>query len=185
VGYVVTFRQTDPLFTVDLSNPADPKVMSALHLPGFSSYLHPWGDGRLLGLGFQGDQNGLIGGLKLSVFDVSNPYAVVESQELAINYDMSYAQWDHHAILADEASGLVAFAVATGHEVPGQYYFTTDYLVYRDNGAFELAATLPLAQDSYVTRGMLIDDVLYVYDGTDVQAFDTQTFDALARVSLK
>ena len=68
-GYMVTFRQTDPLYTLDLADPAAPKVVGELKIPGFSTYLHPFGDGYLLAIGQNTDQ----GGADISLFDVRNP----------------------------------------------------------------------------------------------------------------
>jgi hypothetical protein len=71
VGYVVTFRQTDPLFTIDLSDPAAPGLRGELVMPGYSAYLHPIADGYLLGVGQKGDENGTLGlGMQMSIFDV-------------------------------------------------------------------------------------------------------------------
>lgn len=75
VAYVVTFLQIDPLLALDLSNPTEPKVMSALKIPGFSTYLRPWAEGRLLGLGVDASENGQLLGMKLSMFDTSDPPA--------------------------------------------------------------------------------------------------------------
>jgi hypothetical protein len=73
LGYVVTFRQTDPLYVVDLSRPKSPTVAGELKLPGYSAYLHPIGDGLLLGLGQNADADGRQLGLQLSLFDVTDP----------------------------------------------------------------------------------------------------------------
>lgn len=111
-GYVVTFRNMDPLFVLDLSNPSNPKVTGELKIPGFSNYLHPVGDGLLLGLGVETnevyikDENGKeivtgfqTGGLKLSLFDVSDPYNPLEIDTLVIGKQGSYseAQYNHKA----------------------------------------------------------------------------------------
>lgn len=92
-AYVVTFMQTDPLFVVDLSNPAAPAVTGEVKLPGFSSYLHPAGEGLLLGLGYGGTEDGLDGSMKISLFDVSDPAKPKEvnslsfaDKELNVNY---------------------------------------------------------------------------------------------------
>ena len=72
-GYFVTFKQVDPLFSVDLSNPADPEIIGELKIPGFSEYLHPYGDGLLLGIGMDVDEEGVTTeGVKVSMFDVSD-----------------------------------------------------------------------------------------------------------------
>lgn len=76
VGYVVTFRQTDPLYVIDLSDPRAPEAKGELKIPGYSGYLHPAGDGRLLGVGQDADpETGAVHGLQLSLFDVSDPAA--------------------------------------------------------------------------------------------------------------
>jgi beta propeller domain-containing protein len=73
VGYVVTFRQVDPLYTVDLSDPENPRVRGELKIPGFSSYLHPIGDGFVIGVGSDADeQSGRTTGSKVSLFDVND-----------------------------------------------------------------------------------------------------------------
>ena len=78
-GYFVTFRQIDPLFSVDLSDPENPKVIGELKIPGFSEYLHPYGDGRLLGIGMAVDEEAITtDGVKLSMVDISDPTDVQE-----------------------------------------------------------------------------------------------------------
>lgn len=106
-GYVVTFERTDPLFTIDLSDPTDPKVVGELHMPGFSAYLHPVGDGYLLGVGMQGLETGELTGLKVNIFDVrdmSDPKIAAEhdlspnwGDETGWSWSWSEALWDHHA----------------------------------------------------------------------------------------
>ena len=72
-GYVVTFRQTDPLYVVDLSDPKSPSAAGELHLPGFSSYLHPVGDGLVVGIGRAGTEDGRLQGAQAQLFDVADP----------------------------------------------------------------------------------------------------------------
>ena len=78
-GYFVTFRQTDPLFAVDLKDPKNPKILSELKISGFSEYLHFYGEDRMLGIGMEADEEtGRTEGMKLSMFDISNPADVTE-----------------------------------------------------------------------------------------------------------
>lgn len=72
-AYIVTFRQTDPLFIINLSDPKNPVIESELKLPGFSSYLHPIGEGMLIGIGNDGDENNANGNMKVSLFSVADP----------------------------------------------------------------------------------------------------------------
>ncbi len=74
-GYVVTFRQADPLYVLDLSIPADPRAVGVLEVPGFSDYLYPLANGLLLGVGKDASAQGFVQGVKLGLFDVSNPAA--------------------------------------------------------------------------------------------------------------
>ncbi len=81
-AYVVTFRQTDPLFVMDLTDPTNPVIAGELKLPGFSAYLHPIGNDLLIGIGYGGTESGLDGSAKISLFDVSDPMNPVETDSL-------------------------------------------------------------------------------------------------------
>lgn len=101
-GYVVTFRQVDPLFTLDLADPAHPAVVGELEVTGFSSYLHPIGEDWLLAVGMEADDEGRVLGLAVSLFDVSDPAHprlahrhLIEGDEGAWSWSEALA--DHHA----------------------------------------------------------------------------------------
>ncbi len=99
VGYVVTFRQVDPFYTLDLADPENPKVVGELKIPGFSSYLHPIGDGKVLGVGSAGTDDGIITGSKVSIFDVSD---LSDPQEVAVweaPGGWNDVGWDHRSFL--------------------------------------------------------------------------------------
>jgi hypothetical protein len=110
-GYVVTFRQTDPLYVLDLRNPAAPAVTGELKIPGYSAYLHPMGDGLLLGVGQDADEAGRVKGLQVSVFDVSDPADPQRIQNYVIENGGSEAEWDHHAFLYWAARDLLVLPV--------------------------------------------------------------------------
>jgi uncharacterized secreted protein with C-terminal beta-propeller domain len=106
-GFVVTFRQTDPLFTLDLSDPTDPKQVGELVMPGYSAYLHPIDEGHLLAVGMAGLETGELTGLAVNIFDVTdmaNP-TLLHSYDLTADaagqngwsWSYSEALWDHHA----------------------------------------------------------------------------------------
>lgn len=98
IGYVVTFRRTDPLYVLDLRNPTAPRLVGELKIPGYSSYLQPIGPGRLLGIGQDADANGRINGTQLSLFDVSDPSNPKPLSTLKVG-GQSNAEYDHHAFL--------------------------------------------------------------------------------------
>jgi hypothetical protein len=98
IGYVVTFRRTDPLYVLDLRNPTAPRLIGELKIPGYSSYLQPIGPGRLLGIGQDADANGRVNGTQLSLFDVSDPTNPRQLSTLKVG-GQSNAEYDHHAFL--------------------------------------------------------------------------------------
>jgi hypothetical protein len=105
-AYVVTFRQTDPLYVIDLSDPTSPRVTGELKIPGYSAYLHPVGDGLLLGVGQDADLSGRILGTQLSLFDVSDPGNPQQLSTLPIG-GSSEAEWDHKAFLYWPEDGTI------------------------------------------------------------------------------
>ena len=98
-AYVVTFRQVDPLYVVDLADPTAPAVLGELKIPGYSAYLHPVGDGLLVGVGRDADEDGRIVGFKVSLFDVSDPAAPAEVDTWTLANAQSGVEWDHRVFL--------------------------------------------------------------------------------------
>jgi len=106
-GYVVTFRRTDPLYTLDLSDPTAPKVRGELKILGYSAYLHPVGDDRLLGVGQDATERGQATGAQLSLFDVSDAAAPKRVAQAALGSGTStQAELDAHAFLFWEPTRL-------------------------------------------------------------------------------
>jgi uncharacterized secreted protein with C-terminal beta-propeller domain len=172
VAYFVTFRQVDPLFSVDVSDPKNPKIVGELKIPGFSEYLHPYSDGLLFGLGSDADENtGRVGNLKISMFDNSDPTNVKETDKLIID-DLYYsgASDNHKAILVDARKQLIAF--------PADQY----YVIYRydvENGfvqeakiALENAGADGYYYGSAGLRGIFIGDVFYVITPNSINSYD-------------
>jgi Beta propeller domain len=98
LGYVVTFRQTDPLYVLDLRDPRAPKIAGELKIPGYSAYLHPMAPGYLIGVGQDATDAGRRLGTMLQVFDVRDPYNPQQVSKLRIGGN-SEAEYDHHAFL--------------------------------------------------------------------------------------
>ena len=104
----MTFRQVDPLYTVDLSDPAAPKVVGQLDLPGYSAYLHPISDTLLLGIGQNVDAaTNEPTGTQVSLFDVSDPAHPRRIAEAKLGQGWSAAESDHHAFLYWPPTSLV------------------------------------------------------------------------------
>ena len=113
VGYVVTFERTDPLFTLDLSDPGSPRVVGELEIPGYSAYLHPISDELLLGIGQAGTEAGVLTGTQVSLFDVSDPASPQRIQQYEVDAASSEAEYDHRAFLwwGDEDLAVIPLSV--------------------------------------------------------------------------
>lgn len=98
-AYVVTFRRTDPLYVVDLSDPTDLVTQGELKITGYSAYLHPVGSDLLLGVGQEATERGVTTGVKLSLFDVSDPTDPQVLDDLVLEGGSSDVEWDHRAFL--------------------------------------------------------------------------------------
>lgn len=135
-AYFVTFRQTDPLFSVDVSDPANPVLLGELKIPGFSEYLHPYGEGRLLGIGYEADENGRRTGIKLTMFDTSDPENVKELHtEVVSNFgenDYYYTQalYNHRAVLVDTQKNLIGFNLVRDYSMGSKWSEENGYVVY-------------------------------------------------------
>ena len=114
-GYVVTFEQTDPLFTFDLSDPKAPKLEGELKINGFSSYIHPMGEDHLLTIGQDADDEGRVSGVHLQIFDVSdmkNPRRTYQHKISTGDWSSwSEAMWDHHAFTYHAQKEILAIPV--------------------------------------------------------------------------
>lgn len=182
IGYFVTFRQTDPLFAVDLSDPKNPKILGQLKIPGFSEYMYPYGDGKLLGFGMEADEKtGKTSYLKLSMFNTSNPADLTEQDKTVIDpFTWSEALHNHKAMLVSTSKNLIGFPADKDR---GQCYFIYEYT---DNG-FNRKAALDLQIDwenNYYAncRGMFIGDYFYIVNGTALWCFDLNTMEQLALI---
>lgn len=96
-GFAVTFRQTDPFYVLDLSDPTAPAIAGELKIPGYSTYLHPVGEHRVLGIGRDATEDGMMLGLKLSLFDVADPADPIEISTWTLPDGQSTAEYDYHA----------------------------------------------------------------------------------------
>lgn len=192
VGYMVTFRQVDPLFSLDLSDPQSPKVMDALKIPGFSRYLHPYADGLLLGLGENSSSSGtLTDQLKLSMFDVSDPFDISEGAKLLIDATYTDALYNHKAVLIDESKNIIGFSVTTtvAHLSSEDYlsYETKAYYMiygYDEATGFQERAAIELPEAYEQARAVYIEKYLYIVNGGSLGVFALDTLEEIAWITL-
>lgn len=183
IGYFVTYRNTDPLFTVDFSDPAHPTLIGELEIPGFSDYLQFYDDTHLVGVGEErvGGNSEFVA-MKLSLYDISDPTDVKESAKLLLDGSRyAPAANNYKALLADADKHLIAFVTvdetdAQNHTQLTQRIFTVE------NGAISAQVTDPVCGDEAAVweladacRSLYIgdrlylicEDTIYVYDMTD------------------
>lgn len=185
IGYVVTFRQIDPLFAIDLSDTSSPKVLSALKIPGFSTYMQPYGDGLLFGFG---KDAGSTNGLKLSMFDVSDKTDVTEQAilKLGSEYYNSAAMNNHKAILVDAKKNLIGFPV----EQYSNNNYNCGYVFYKyDNGKFELLGNISNDENNYNyqgLRGLYIGNYVYIFSENQfITSYDLSSFSKVDSISFQ
>lgn len=111
VAAVVTFRQVDPLYLLDLSNPTNPTVSGELKLLGYSAYLHKVSEDRLLGVGMAATEEGLVTGAQVTLFDISDPSSPDVVDQLAFDNAYTPVEYDHHAFLHWPATGLTVLPI--------------------------------------------------------------------------
>lgn len=131
-GYLVTFKKVDPLFVLDLSNPAAPVVLGQLKIPGYSDYLHPYDENHIIGVGknaaeptaeeARGMNFAWYQGMKIAIFDVSDVANPKEMHKVEIGDrgTDSYALQDHKAFLFDRARNLMVLPVLLAELTPEQ-----------------------------------------------------------------
>lgn len=172
VGYFVTFKQVDPLFSVDLSDPSAPEIIGKLKIPGFSEYLHPYGDGQLLGIGMDVDEESVTtDGVKISMFDISNPADVNEEENYVLEdlygTDVGY---NYKEVFVDVEKNLFGFMA---------YGDTTKYFIFTyDENGFKEVFSRELTLYGNV-RGLYAGERFYLVNGNTVESF---TMDAFQKV---
>ncbi len=186
-AYLVTFVQTDPLFVIDLKNPQKPEILGEVKLPGFSEYLHPVGDGLLLGVGVGGTETGTDGTAKISLFDVSVPASPEELDNIILP-GASLSSEPKSFCQVDENSFLIIYdnwELLDESEENGEYkchFFSGCLMISVDDGAISCEHSYLVKGDEPVVRATFIGDKIYVlahgsagvasFDMTDEQIID-------------
>ncbi len=191
-GYVVTFRQVDPLYVVDLSDPANPEVAGELKINGYSAYLHPIGEDLLLGVGQDATDEGRTLGTQVSVFDVSDPTNPRRLSRMTFEDAYSDAEWDPRAFLwwAPEGISVLPLQRWSWDERTGKEdYFSgaavlavTPQRVKQVGEIRHPSATGEECQEcepwsAPINRSLVIDDTLFTFSETGVLASDLDTLD--------
>lgn len=180
-GYFVTYRNTDPLFSVDFTDPKNPVVLGELKVTGFSEYLHFWGKDKLLGIGYETDPDtGEQMGVKLSMFDISDPANVKECAKTVLkNVDYTPALYDYKSVLADEEENLIGFATECyGNENDGWAYSMKYLLFAYEDGEFKnlMAEALENEADSSSYRGLFAQGRFFLTNPYRIAAYERENY---------
>jgi hypothetical protein len=212
VGYIVTFRQVDPLHVIDLTDPTKPKVLGELKIPGYSAYLHPVGDGLLLGIGQdvrEPAEDGTGGqqlGTQLSLFDVSDPTSPKRVDSVRVDNSNSPIEWDHHAFTWWDPTNLAIvpvssygaepqqvepdFGTAPGVEKPmvEQLHVAIGYRIdgdkIREVGRANHAKHVDDLGFAMISRSIVIGDEIYTLSQGGIMSNDLGSFDERGWASL-
>lgn len=172
-GYFVTYRNTDPLFTVDLSDPAKPEIIGELKVTGFSEYLHFWDDTHLLGIGYESDEKtGNIENIKISMFNIENPGEVTEEAKLVLkDVDYSEALYDYKSVIISKDKNLIGLVC---EDYSGSGIKQTYQIYSYENGAFKKQAEIPGINGANYenVRGMYSGNVFYLWINDNITSYD-------------
>lgn len=176
VFFLVTFRQVDPLFAIDVSDPENPRVLGYLKIPGFSEYLHPLPEDMLLGVGREER-----GDLKISLFNVSDPTKMNEVSKIVVKRAHSPALSDHHAVTVDLDYANVYLPVTIYYTITGSPASGVAVISF-NNKALNLKAIL---EHPGATRALYIGDELYTVSANSVKVFNIKTLQPVAEIPLE
>lgn len=178
VGYVVTFRQVDPLYVVDLSRPSDPVVRGELKIRGYSAYLHPLGPDLLLGLGQDATEEGRVLGTQVSTFDVSDPRRPALLRRVTLGKAWSEAEWDHHAFLYWPKATLAVLPVQAS--VPsskgGEELLSAAVALRARRTALDVEAMITHPGSAGIRRSLVVGDVVYTLSDSGLKGSSLDTF---------
>ncbi|WP_318614909.1 beta-propeller domain-containing protein [Sporosarcina sp. YIM B06819] len=206
-AYMVTFRETDPLFVIDVAKPAAPKVLGELKIPGFSNYLHPLDDTHLIGFGYEtvaeknpngGEPRILTKGMKISLFNISD-FANPKEQDTEIiggRGTYSPIQYDHKALFQHKNRNLYGFPVMVYDEIGKK-----DYIELQSSGAlvYEITSEKGIVLkgdlltkntqgeqysdwDKQIQRMLYSKDELYTISMKEINSYSLDTFGTLGGV---
>ncbi|WP_432666294.1 beta-propeller domain-containing protein [Wukongibacter baidiensis] len=198
--YVVTFRQVDPFYVIDLQEPKTPKVLGYLKIPGYSSYLHPYDEDHIIGIGMdtiEKDGRVINGGVKLSMFDVTDYSNPIELDKIIIGGRGSYTDisHDHKSLLFSKEKNILSLPIYVSNydnntykhtfETQGAFVFSID-----EDYKFDLRGDIShLSNDDdyskYIRRILFIGDNLYTISDDKIKISDFNTLKDIKDLGLE
>lgn len=207
-GYVVTFRQVDPLFVFDLSDPYNPEITGELKVPGFSTYLHPVSKDIILGVGqdvydvYRKDSAGndtvisqQVGGIKISLFDVSDMGKPREIDNMVLgDYGYTELLYNHKAAMFKTDEGILGFCGDISGIKGKDHIFKGAFLISYDGNELteigRLAYKKPFDKDVwyedmfYGERLIYIGDIIYYLQDGLIRSYNLNDLHQLDSLNL-
>ncbi|MFH1326858.1 MAG: beta-propeller domain-containing protein [archaeon] len=201
-AYMVTFKQVDPLFVINLSDPENPEVLGQLKVTGFSSYLHPYDENHVIGIGKEATEEGRVQGVKIALFDVSDVENPIEKAKYEVQgkYSNSNALYDHKAFLFDKERNLLVLPMSYSEEWEStqgirKYEHWQGAFVFNINKEdISFRGMIDHKEDNdeegyyygpyAVQRSLYMDDILYTISRTMIKANDLNDLDEINKVKL-
>ena len=202
IAYVVTFRQTDPLYAVNLSDPTNPTILSELKIDGFSTYMQPFKDNLLLGIGFDANpKTGVQTGLKLTMFDTTDKADIFDISSYILkwtdgNYSSSSATYNHKAVLLSGSKNIIGIPLSIeNHSVfyddgnaVAKYVYSNIYIFLEFDGE-KLVETkrveLSPSNNTDDSRGLYIGDYSYVVSSTGIVCLSLDQLNVVSELKFK
>ena len=191
--YMVTFKQVDPLFVIDLANPTNPKVLGELKIPGFSEYLHPYDETHIIGFGKDTKETSTgatITGMKMALFDVSNPNEPKQMYTIKVGDKYSYSElsYNHKAFLFSKEKNIIAFPISKNESYNMYFRGAVVYGLTLDKG-FELKGEIKNDPSNVnyvnnVDRIIYIGNTLYTVSSQLIKAVDMSTMEEIDRLEI-
>lgn len=191
-AYVVTFKQTDPLFVIDLSESTKPQILGELKIPGYSTYLHPYDETHLIGFGYDTKENGtrvITNGLKMSMFDISdfnNPQELFKISIGDSKYTYSELLYNHKALLFSKEKNIIAFPLysSSGRKTNSR---AAIYNIDLEKG-FSLKGEISNVTNKYeenVKRIVFANDTFYTFSDSLVKVANMDTLEVVKEFTIK
>lgn len=185
MAYVVTYEQTDPLFAIDLSDPTNPIILDEFKILGYSTYMQKWDDGLLLGFGVNADEDGIETGIKLTMFDNSDPYNLNALATYTIDrtddeWIYSEAVWEHKALLIAPEKNLIGIPVISENYNNTEWSSNSRYMFFEYNdGEFSLKGEISKTDynswNNNFSRALYIGNYVYAVSGDRFVSADIET----------
>ena len=190
-AYVVTFKQTDPLFVIDLSNSETPQILGELKIPGYSTYLHPYDETHLIGFGYDTKEDGTrvtTNGLKMAMFDISDFNNPQELFKIAIGdskYTYSELLYNHKVLLFSKEKNIIAFPLysSSGRKTNSR---AAIYNIDLENG-FSLKGEIANVTDKYdenVKRIVFANNTYYTLSNALVKVANMDTLEVIKEFTI-